>query len=237
MALVRRLVELGRATRAESGVKTRQPLSRALVSAAGFDALPEELRAAGRRGAQRRHAGLAVAGRRRSLVDTTAQGQLPRAGQAVRQGHPAGRAGRSRAADAAALSRGAARGHRGRRGRRRDGDALPRRGHRHRDARARAGRWRPSRARPSPSTWSSPRAAPRRAGPRRDPAGPGGPQERRPRGHRPDRRALDSRGRGVGRRAHRARHAWSRTRSSPRTSPGATRTTPTARPSATSRWA
>jgi isoleucyl-tRNA synthetase len=45
MALVRRLVELGRATRAESGVKTRQPLSRALVAASGFDALGEELRA------------------------------------------------------------------------------------------------------------------------------------------------------------------------------------------------
>ncbi|WP_433548079.1 isoleucine--tRNA ligase [Streptomyces sp. CA-294286] len=45
MALVRRLVELGRATRAESGVKTRQPLSRALVAANGFAALSPELRA------------------------------------------------------------------------------------------------------------------------------------------------------------------------------------------------
>ena len=36
MALVRRLVELGRATRAESGVKTRQPLSRALVARRGL---------------------------------------------------------------------------------------------------------------------------------------------------------------------------------------------------------
>jgi isoleucyl-tRNA synthetase len=44
MALVRRLVELGRATRAESGVKTRQPLSRALIAAAGFDGLLDELR-------------------------------------------------------------------------------------------------------------------------------------------------------------------------------------------------
>ncbi|KOT91595.1 isoleucyl-tRNA synthase [Streptomyces sp. NRRL F-5755] len=44
MLLVRRLVELGRATRAESGVKTRQPLSRALVAAAGFEALSPELR-------------------------------------------------------------------------------------------------------------------------------------------------------------------------------------------------
>ncbi len=45
MALVRRLVELGRATRAESGVKTRQPLSRAVVAAAGWAGLPEQLRA------------------------------------------------------------------------------------------------------------------------------------------------------------------------------------------------
>ncbi|MBS2537762.1 isoleucine--tRNA ligase [Catenulispora sp. NF23] len=45
MALTRRLVELGRATRADSGVKTRQPLSRALVGAPGWSGLPEELRA------------------------------------------------------------------------------------------------------------------------------------------------------------------------------------------------
>ncbi|MEV0095672.1 isoleucine--tRNA ligase [Streptomyces sp. NPDC050738] len=45
MALVRRLVELGRATRAESGVKTRQPLSRALVAASGFDTLSPDLHA------------------------------------------------------------------------------------------------------------------------------------------------------------------------------------------------
>lgn len=45
MTLVRRLVELGRATRAESGVKTRQPLSRALVAATGFETLSPELRA------------------------------------------------------------------------------------------------------------------------------------------------------------------------------------------------
>ena len=45
MALVRRLVELGRAARVDSGVRTRQPLSRALVGAAGFEALPEQLRA------------------------------------------------------------------------------------------------------------------------------------------------------------------------------------------------
>ncbi|MGW1017434.1 isoleucine--tRNA ligase [Streptomyces niveus] len=45
MTLVRRLVELGRATRAESGVKTRQPLSRALVAATGFETLSPDLRA------------------------------------------------------------------------------------------------------------------------------------------------------------------------------------------------
>lgn len=44
MALVRRIVELGRAARASSGVRTRQPLGRALVSAAGWPALSQELR-------------------------------------------------------------------------------------------------------------------------------------------------------------------------------------------------
>ncbi|MFF5107730.1 isoleucine--tRNA ligase [Streptosporangium sp. NPDC000509] len=44
MALVRRLVELGRSARASSGVKTRQPLGRALVGAPGWATLPPELR-------------------------------------------------------------------------------------------------------------------------------------------------------------------------------------------------
>jgi isoleucyl-tRNA synthetase len=44
MDLVRRLVELGRAARAEAGVKNRQPLARALISAPGWSALPEALR-------------------------------------------------------------------------------------------------------------------------------------------------------------------------------------------------
>ena len=43
--LVRRLVELGRAARAEAKVRTRQPLSRALIGARGWDALDDELRA------------------------------------------------------------------------------------------------------------------------------------------------------------------------------------------------
>jgi len=45
VALVRRLVELGRATRAESGVKTRQPLGRALIGASGWASLGDALRA------------------------------------------------------------------------------------------------------------------------------------------------------------------------------------------------
>ncbi|MFC9974030.1 isoleucine--tRNA ligase [Spirillospora sp. NPDC127200] len=44
MALVRRLVELGRSARTASAVRTRQPLGRALVGAPGWAALPEELR-------------------------------------------------------------------------------------------------------------------------------------------------------------------------------------------------
>ena len=44
MAMVRRLVELGRAARADAAVKTRQPLARALVSAPGWTQLPAALR-------------------------------------------------------------------------------------------------------------------------------------------------------------------------------------------------
>ena len=44
VALVRRLVDLGRQARAESRVKTRQPLGRAMVSAQGWQDLPDELR-------------------------------------------------------------------------------------------------------------------------------------------------------------------------------------------------
>jgi isoleucyl-tRNA synthetase len=44
MALTRRLVELGRSARSGAAVRTRQPLRRALIGAAGFDRLPSELR-------------------------------------------------------------------------------------------------------------------------------------------------------------------------------------------------
>ena len=45
MRLVRRLVELGRAARAESKVRGRQPLARALVAAPGWETLSDDLRA------------------------------------------------------------------------------------------------------------------------------------------------------------------------------------------------
>ncbi|MEO3783501.1 isoleucine--tRNA ligase [Actinocorallia sp. B10E7] len=45
MALVRRLVDLGRAARTSSSVRIRQPLGRALVGAPGWASLPGELRA------------------------------------------------------------------------------------------------------------------------------------------------------------------------------------------------
>jgi isoleucyl-tRNA synthetase len=88
MTLVRRLVELGRSARADSGMKTRQPLSRALASAAGFDDLPEELLA---EVATELNVGsvasLAVTGG--SLVDTTAKANFrtlgKRFGKAVQE--------------------------------------------------------------------------------------------------------------------------------------------------------
>ena len=44
VAMTRRVVELGRSARAESGVKIRQPLQRALISAAGWSTLPSEMK-------------------------------------------------------------------------------------------------------------------------------------------------------------------------------------------------
>jgi isoleucyl-tRNA synthetase len=45
MALARRLADLGRSARSAAGVRTRQPLSRALADAPGFASLPGPLRA------------------------------------------------------------------------------------------------------------------------------------------------------------------------------------------------
>jgi isoleucyl-tRNA synthetase len=43
--MTRRVVELGRAARAESAIKIRQPLQRALISAQGWSQLPEDMKA------------------------------------------------------------------------------------------------------------------------------------------------------------------------------------------------
>ncbi|MFG2288907.1 isoleucine--tRNA ligase [Streptomyces sp. NPDC048595] len=108
MLLVRRLVELGRATRAESGVKTRQPLSRALVAAHGFAGLPEDLRAqiaeelnvSSLASLAESSAGAAGGG---SLVDTTAKANFRALGKRFGKGVQAV-AKAVAAADAAALS-------------------------------------------------------------------------------------------------------------------------------------
>ncbi|GAA4459443.1 isoleucine--tRNA ligase [Phytohabitans houttuyneae] len=72
MALTRRLVELGRTARAESGVKTRQPLARSLASAKGFATLDPELVA--EIAAELNVAAvLPVSASEESLVDTTAK--------------------------------------------------------------------------------------------------------------------------------------------------------------------
>jgi isoleucyl-tRNA synthetase len=44
VAMTRRVVELGRAARAESGIKIRQPLQRALISAQGWSGLPNDMK-------------------------------------------------------------------------------------------------------------------------------------------------------------------------------------------------
>ncbi|MFE9295699.1 isoleucine--tRNA ligase [Streptomyces niveus] len=85
MTLVRRLVELGRATRAESGVKTRQPLSRALVAAAGFETLSPDLRAQILEELNVTHlASLSEVGG--SLVDTTAKANFRALGKRFGKG-------------------------------------------------------------------------------------------------------------------------------------------------------
>ncbi|UCM87367.1 isoleucine--tRNA ligase [Streptomyces marincola] len=102
MLLVRRLVELGRATRAESGVKTRQPLSRALVAAQGFELLGDELR---EQIAEELNVTslAALSGMGGSLVDTSAKANFRALGRRFGKGtQPVARA--IAEADAAALS-------------------------------------------------------------------------------------------------------------------------------------
>jgi isoleucyl-tRNA synthetase len=67
MALTRRLVELGRSARSGASVRVRQPLSRALIGAAGFADLPDELR--GQIAAELNVASLDILGGAGELVD------------------------------------------------------------------------------------------------------------------------------------------------------------------------
>ncbi len=87
MELARRLVELGRAARAEAKVKTRQPLARALIGSAARAQLNDELVA-------EICAELNIARSRPStrpgVVDFSREGELPRAGQALRQADAGG---------------------------------------------------------------------------------------------------------------------------------------------------
>ena len=234
MALVRRLVELGRAARAEAKVKTRQPLRRALVVAPrratllGRAARPRSPRSS----TSARVEPLAAAGG--DLVDITVKGNFRALGK---------RFGKRTPAVAAAIAR---------RRRRRAG---------RRTARAGRGDGRRSTARPSSSPpdevivterpregWAvaneqgetvaldlelTPELRRGRPGPRGRPGGPGGPQGRRLRGHRPDRAALAGRPASVAEAAGRARASWSPTRCSPppsrasRAEPGTSARTPT----------
>ncbi|GGL99053.1 MULTISPECIES: isoleucine--tRNA ligase [Micromonospora] len=101
MALARRLVELGRAARADSGMKVRQPLSRALASATGFADLPDELLA---EIAAELNVGsvTAVGATGTSLVDTTAKANFRTLGRRFGKGVQQVAAAIA-AADAAAL--------------------------------------------------------------------------------------------------------------------------------------
>ena len=151
VALVRRLVELGRSARAESRIPTRQPLGRALVGAAGWAELPEDLRA---EVAEELNVasleGLGDAGG--ELVDVTAKGNFRSLGKRFGQRTPIVAAAIA-AADAAVLADslavpwhgdGGGRGRVDRRGRQRT-SCCPRRP-------GPAGRWRPTAGRRWPST-------------------------------------------------------------------------------------
>jgi len=102
MDLTRRLVELGRAARADAKVRTRQPLSRALVGSAAFARLTDELR---REVAEELNVGsvepLSVAGA--DLVDHSAKGNFRALGRRFGKRTPTVAAAIA-SADAAALA-------------------------------------------------------------------------------------------------------------------------------------
>ncbi|MGN6330608.1 MAG: isoleucine--tRNA ligase [Motilibacteraceae bacterium] len=99
MALVRRLVELGRAARAESKVRTRQPLAAARVAAPGWEDLPAELRA---QVADELNVAQVRSLSGEGLVDVSAKANFRALGKRFGKGTPAVAAAVA-AADAAAL--------------------------------------------------------------------------------------------------------------------------------------
>ena len=107
MRLARRLVELGRAARADAKVRTRQPLRRALVASAAHGRLGEELR---REIAEELNVGalepLSAAGA--DLVDHSAKGNFRALGKRFAKDTPRVAAAIA-AADAAALAAAAGR--------------------------------------------------------------------------------------------------------------------------------
>ena len=203
MALVRRLVELGRSARSGASVRTRQPLSRALIGASGFEDLPEELRA--QIASELNVAALDVLSG--GLVDYAVKPNFRSLGRRFGAQTPAVAAaiGSAPAADIAAGGAGGRDGdrHRGRLGgvdrrrrRDRDPDAASRLGGGHRRRRDGGDRHRGHAG-----------AAPRGHRARGDQAGAGGAQERRPGRDRPDLAALVGPQPGGGRGARRARGA------------------------------
>ena len=162
MALVRRLVELGRSARAESKVQD-PPAAGPGARRVGRDRGPV------RRAARARSPTSSTSARSSrcpsagaDLVDVTGEGQLPRARQAVRQADAQVVAAAIAAADAAALAAALRES-----GRRRSTSTASRRGgrpdevHRHRDAARGLGGGQRARARPSRSTSTSPRSCAR----------------------------------------------------------------------------
>ena len=206
MALARRIVELGRSARSAAAVRTRQPLSRALVGAAGFGSLPGELRdlVASELNV---HSVESLDSAGGELVTYTVKPEFRSLGRrfgsatqavaaVIRATDPVFLAHAVAAPGGSAYRGGPVRGtsDADRRGPRRDADAargLGRGLRRRRDRRARPRRLR--------------RAAFRglRAGGR--PADPGGAEGLRARCQRPDRRAVDGGGRRPGGGARRAR--------------------------------